>query len=121
MSCTDSSILTLTAGQVSAVPIEFSNADGSPVDLTGATVHLVGKASFGDAETLLEIEQATHVDAAAGETTLPVDLSAAPAAWFSDGARFAASLWIVDAQDQVVPWGNLTILIEPSAISPAEA
>jgi len=109
-------VLTLTAGQVSAVPLAFSNPDRTPVDLTGATVHLLGKQSFSDEIALLEIEQATHADADAGQTTLPVDLSAAPAEWFESGARFSTSLWIVDAQDQVIPWGNLSIVVEPSAI-----
>ena len=109
-------VLHVTAGQVYGLPLLFEQKKGVPVDLTGATVHLAAKTSFDAVDTVFTIEQATHTDAAAGETTLPFDLSASDATWFTDGIRFVGTIWIVDAQDQVIPWGNVNIDIEQSAI-----
>jgi hypothetical protein len=115
MSC-DLPVIVLTAGQVSALPLVFRDAQKVPINLTGAVVHLAIKVSFSDPDILLKIEQDTHSNATAGETSLPIDLSSGEEKWFSTGARYAASLWIVDAASQVIPWGNCTVQIDPSAI-----
>ena len=41
--------LTLTAGQVWDMPVTFTDAAGAALDLTGATVYLVAKASLSEA------------------------------------------------------------------------
>lgn len=119
MSCsTPSATLTLTAGQISAVPLTFRQPGGEPLDLTGATVRLVAKASLSDEDedAILDLSQDTHIDAAEGETTLPVDLSGLPAAYFSSGGKLSASLWVIDSQAQRIPYGALTVDILPSAL-----
>ena len=109
--------LTLTAGQVWDMPITFTDAAGAALDLTGATVYLVAKASLSDedADAILDITQTTHEDAAAGKSTLPIDLSDLDEVYFSAGGRLTASLWVEDADDHRIPYGLITLEIEPSA------
>lgn len=118
MTCASSAVLCLTAGQISAVPLAFTQPDGSPLDLTGATVRLVAKASLSDEDSaaILDLSQDTHADAAGGETTLDVDLSDLAEIWFVSGGRLSASLWVIDTLAQRIPYGSLTIEIEPSAL-----
>lgn len=115
MSCTTT--FTFTAGQISAEPLAFTQRSGAALNLTGATVYLMAKTSYGDLDddAVLDLSQATHSDAVAGETTLDIDLSGLADIWFSNGGKLTASIWIVDAQAQRIPYGNLTIEILPSA------
>ncbi len=117
MSCHDTPTLTLTAGQIWDIPIEFTNEAGTPVNLTGATVHLMGKVSLDedDGDAALDISQTSHTNAAGGETTLPIDLSELEEEFFISGGRYIASLWIEDANDQRIPYGLIHIKIDPSA------
>lgn len=117
MSCSTDTAFSLTAGQISAEPLVFTQRNGSPLDLTGATVYLMAKAAYSDADAdaVLDLSQDTHTDAEAGETTLDVDLSGLPEVYFVNGGRLAGSIWIIDAQSQRLPYGNLTIEILPSA------
>jgi hypothetical protein len=108
-------ILTLTAGQISAVPLVFTQPNGTPLNLTGSTVALVARTSFAAEEAVLDLTQDTHSNAAAGETTLEVDLSGLEESYFKEGGRLTGSLWVLDAQGQRIPYGNLTIEIEPTA------
>lgn len=117
MSCADETILTLTAGQIWPMPVAFTDAAGARLDLTGATVHLIAKLSLGDedAEAILDISETDHVDAEAGETSLLVDLSGLPEVYFSSGGRLSASLWVEDTLGHRIPYGLMTLVIDPSA------
>lgn len=108
--------LTLTAGQKCPLPLTFAQPDGSPLDLTGATVYLTAKRSTedADAEAVLDLWQDDHEDAAAGRTSLPVDLSDVPDQWFSAGVRLTASLWVEDSLGHRIPYGNLAVEVQPS-------
>jgi hypothetical protein len=110
--------LTLTAGQISALPLVFKNPNGSPLDLTGAIVSLTAKKSLSDADEAawIALETSTHTDASAGETSLEVDLSEVPAEWYAQGERLTGSLWVDDAAGQHIPYGLLTVRILPSAL-----
>jgi alkyl sulfatase BDS1-like metallo-beta-lactamase superfamily hydrolase len=119
MSCAPTSPeLTLTAGQVSALPLTFKNPDGTPLDLTGSTVTLTVKKSLSDADAdaVIALSTSAHTDAAAGETSLDIDLSEAPAKWFAQGERLTGSIWVEDDADQHIPYGLLTVRIVPSAL-----
>ena len=119
MSCSpdDLPTLTLSAGQIWDMPVTFTDAAGAVLNLTGATVYLVAKASLSDedADAVIDVSQATHADAAAGETTLPIDLSDLGEVYFTSGGRLTASLWVEDAADHRIPYGLITVVIEPSA------
>lgn len=117
MSCSSSLEIPLTAGQIWDMPVAFTGADGNALDLTGATVHLIAKASLSDEddEAIIDVSQASHTDAEAGLTTLSVDLSDLAESYFTSGGRLTGSLWVEDASDNRIPYGLVTIEIEPSA------
>jgi hypothetical protein len=118
MSCqTSLPTIELTAGQVWDMPITFTNEAGAAVNLTGSTVHLMAKASLAadDDEADLDISQSVHTAAASGQTTLPIDLSDLPEAYFVSGGLYTASLWLVDSAENRIPYGLLTLVIKPSA------
>lgn len=111
--------LSWTAGQNRDEPLAFFSQARTPIDLTGCTVSLVVMESYSSTEPWRVFSQSDHTSAAAGETTLPVDLSDVPDSWRVSGKRLVASLWVVDAANKVNPWGNFIIQISPAAPLPS--
>lgn len=118
MSC-DASTLEWTAGQNRDEPLSFFSEGRAPLDLTGAIVSLVVMESFSDEEPWQVFSQSDHSAPTVGETTLPVDLTDVPAEWRVSGKRLVGSLWVIDAQGKVNPWGNYAIQIQPAAPLPS--
>jgi hypothetical protein len=110
--------LRLTAGQISAIELEFRDPAGVAVDLAGTTARLMAKRSLSDpdAEAVLDLSQADHTEAAAGRTALPVDLSGLPADAYAAGLRLTGSLWLEDGAGARIPYGLLAVEIVPSAL-----
>jgi hypothetical protein len=101
------------------MPISFRQAGGAPVDLDGSTVHFVAQAlpAVSGAAAVLDLSQSSHADAAAGRTSLPIDLSGLPDEVRERGATWFAELWLEDAAGQRIPYGGVHLMIEPSAKS----
>ena len=116
MSCSTQT-LCLTAGQIWDMPLTFTDSAGYPINLTGTTVHFMAKSNLADsdASALVSISQATHVNAIRGETTLRVNLSSLASSFFVSGGILKASLWLVDANGDRIPYGLLDLDIQPSA------
>ena len=99
------------------MPLTFTDVVGDPLNLTGATVCLMAKNNLADEDedALVDISQTTHLNAIRGETTLPLDLSSLEESYFVSGGILKASLWLIDATGDRVPYGLLDLDIQPSA------
>lgn len=110
-------LLEVTAGQISSIPMSFKQTGGAPLDLTGSTVYLVAKVNLTDADAAAVIlaEQSTHENAAEGDTLVDVDLSDVEGAYYETDTRLTASVWLLDSSSRRLPYGNLIIVVKPSA------
>jgi hypothetical protein len=116
MSCSTQT-LCFTAGQIWDMPVTFTDNTGYPIDLTGATVAFMAKASLDDDddEALVDVSQTNHINAIRGETTLPIDLSSLAESYFVSGGTLKASLWVEDADSNQIPYGLFNLDIQASA------
>lgn len=112
-----SDVIEFTAGQIADESFSFLQSDGvTAVNLTGSTVHLVIKRLMSDldADALVDAEQATHTDAAAGETTVSVDLSALDEKYAASGLKAFGIIWLVTSGGQRIPYGPFDVRIKPN-------
>jgi len=113
-------VLRYRAGEIRALPLEFLQPDGSPTDLTGATVLLTAApsaAGAGDdpaATPRLELSRDEHADPETGRTSLLLDLSELPAAVYATGLSLVADIWLVDTAGERTSYGLLRLEIGPS-------
>lgn len=103
------------AGADFDLPMLFSEPDGSPLNLTGATVFLTVKvkqdASVADASAVLKKDVTTHTDATAGKTNVAISksdtIAIAP-------RNYAYEILIVDAGLRRLPIGIGAWIITPT-------
>lgn len=116
MSCEDLPKLELVAGEVSDHEISFADDDGNVIDITGVTIHFTAKRSTTDADgdAIINLAVSSHVDAANGESNLPIDLSSLPDSIVRNGAELIGDVWLVDGSGNKDPQGFLTVQIDPA-------
>jgi len=111
MSCSSTDTLELKAGYLNRLPLTLDDG-ASPINLTGATIRLVAKAADAE-EALIDIEQTSHTSAAAGESSIDVDLTEVSAAILSAGVRLNAEIVVIDSTDVLVFDQFFTLQIRP--------
>jgi hypothetical protein len=113
MSCpSDNLLLELKAGHLNALPLVLDDGT-TAIDLTGATIRLTARESAED-DPLIEEEVTAHTDAAAGESTIEIDLTAVSDEIKDGGLRLNAEILVLDSLDVLVFDKLFTIQILPS-------
>jgi len=104
----------LHAGEVNTWTLDILQSDGTAMDLSGCTVYFTAKKTEQDADSdaYILIEQASHTDAANGETTIDIDLSGVGDRIKIFGDVWIADLWVKDSADNIIPQGLIKVTVK---------
>lgn len=106
----DLPVLHCAAGEYFSLPLEFTQDDGTALDITGVTIYVTAKADLDDADVAAVIDEkvTTHSDDSAGLSAVEIDLRGVTP------DRLTADVWIKDSQGHIRSYGRFILDVAQS-------